>query len=62
MTKTFTGNTKFAPTVVANIVKGANISAGWAAHQAQILALEASGKRINGEISFQTFSEMSRST
>jgi hypothetical protein len=59
LTKNFGGKTKYGPTVVVHIVKNTSISNTWAEHQKQIQALEAAGKQINRQISFQTFSDIS---
>jgi hypothetical protein len=59
MTKNFSGKTKYGPTVVAHILKNASISETWAEHQMRIRALEAAGKQIAREISFQAFSDIS---
>jgi hypothetical protein len=59
MTKNFGGKTKYGPKVVAHILKNASISDTWAEHKKQIQTLEATGKQIDRQISFQTFSDIS---
>lgn len=59
MTKNFGGKNKYGPTVVVQAMKNATVSEAWAEHQKQIQALEATGKQIDREISFQAYSNIS---
>jgi hypothetical protein len=60
LTKNFGGKTTYGPTVVAQILNKASIRDTWSEHQRRVQALEASGKHIDSEICFQSFSDMSR--
>jgi len=60
LTKNFGGNTKYGRTVIVHIMRNASISDAWAEHRKQIHALEATGKQIDYEISFQAYSIISR--
>ncbi len=60
LTKNFGGKTAYGPTVVVHISRGARICDTWDEHQKGVQALEAVGKRIDSEICFQSFSDISR--
>ena len=60
LTKNFGGKTTYGPTVVVHISRGARICDTWGEHQKRVQALEAVGKRIDSEICFQSFSDISR--
>ena len=45
--------------IVINCCKGASIADTWARHQERIVALEAEGKRVDRQTSFQFYAEMS---
>lgn len=60
MTKNFGGKKKYGPTVVVHSMRNASISDAWSEHQKQIQALEATGRQIDRDISFQAFSNISR--
>jgi hypothetical protein len=47
------------PTVMANPCKGASIADTWAKHQERLAELEAGGKRVNRQTSFQAYAEIS---
>lgn len=59
LTKSFSGKTKFGPTVVLHRVTSGRIDDTWAEHQKQIQALEATGKQVDPEISFAAFARIS---
>jgi hypothetical protein len=59
MTKNFGGKTRYGPRVVTHIMKNASISNTWAEHQKQIKVLEAAGKQIDSQVSFQVYSDIS---
>jgi hypothetical protein len=59
MTKNFGGKRKYGPTVVVHRMENSGISDAWAEHQKQIQTLEATGKQIDPDISFQAFSKVS---
>jgi hypothetical protein len=60
ITKNFGGRTKYGQRVVVHIMRNAGICDAWGEHQKQIQALEATGKQIDREISFQAYSDISR--
>lgn len=60
LTKSFGGKAKYGPTVVVHRMRNASISYTWAEHQKQAQALEATGKQIDREVTFETFSNISR--
>lgn len=59
LTKNFGGKAKYGPRVVFQKTKNASISDTWAEHQKQIEALQATGKQVDREVSFQAYSEIS---
>lgn len=59
LTKSFGGKTKYGPTVVLHRVTNGRIGDTWAEHQNQIQALEATGKQVDPEISFEAFARIS---
>lgn len=58
MTKSFGGKKQYGPMVVVRSMANASISETWAEHQKEIRALEAIGKQVDREISFQTYSDI----
>jgi hypothetical protein len=59
MTKNYGDATGYAPIVVVQGTKNASISDLWIEHQRRTQTLEAEGKRIDRQISFQAFAEIS---
>jgi hypothetical protein len=59
-TKNYGDPTDYGPTVEAQCMKDASISDLWTAHQRRTQELEADDKRIDRQISFQAYSEISR--
>ena len=59
LTKSFAGKSKYGPTVVLHKVANASMGNIWAEHQKQIQVLEAAGKRVDSEISFEAFARIS---
>jgi hypothetical protein len=59
LTKSFGGKTKYGPTVVLHKVTNGRISDAWKEHQKQIQVLEATGKQVESEISFNAFARIS---
>lgn len=60
MTKSFGGKRKYGPAVVVHALRNASISDTWAEHRKQIQTLEVAGKQVDGQISFETYSNISR--
>lgn len=54
------GKRKYGKTVVVHRMRNASIRDTWAEHQKQIRMLEVAGKQADREISFETFSNVSR--
>lgn len=59
LTKSFGGKTTYGPTVVVQKVTNSAISHVWAEHQEKVRALEANGKQVDRQISFETFARIS---
>jgi hypothetical protein len=59
ISKTFVGDTQDRPGILVE-QRNAGIAEMWAAHKQRMQALEASGKSVSGDISFQAYSEISR--
>jgi hypothetical protein len=59
LTKSFAGKSKYGPTVVLHKVANASMGNIWAEHQQQIQVLEAAGKRVDSQISFEAFARIS---
>jgi hypothetical protein len=58
LTKNFGGKTMYGTTVIVHAVRNVSISDAWAEHQEQIQKLEAVGKQIDRDISFETYSRI----
>jgi hypothetical protein len=59
VTKNYGNSTGYAPIAVVQGTKNASISDLWIEHQRRTQAMEAEGKRIDRQISFQAFAEIS---
>lgn len=60
MTKSFAGKSSYGPNVIAHRMINSSIVDSWAEHQKHIQELEAAGKKIDCEISFEAFSNIQR--
>jgi hypothetical protein len=60
MTKNYGDATGYGPAVVAQCMKKASISELWTAHQRRTQEFEVEGKRVDSQVSFQAYSEISR--
>jgi hypothetical protein len=60
MTKSFGGKKSYGERVIAERMKNATITDTWAEHQRRIMEQESAGRQIDPQISFDTFSAVSR--
>jgi hypothetical protein len=59
LTKNYGDPTDYGPAVVAQCMKNASISELWTEHRQRTQALETDGKRVDRQISFQAYAEIS---
>lgn len=59
LSKSFGGKTHYGSNVILQRNSGANIYDVWKEHQERVRAIEASGRLVDRQISFEAFAEMS---
>jgi hypothetical protein len=59
VSKNYGDDDPLGPMIVINCCKIASISETWAAHQKRITELEAEGKRVDRQTSFEVYAEIS---